>query len=272
MRDDVRRDDMMRDDVMRDDVMRDDRGRNQQKRDHATRLARIFASLVLGLFAGCEASGPELVQTQVLARGVASPSVEVDGWALEFDVARLGFGPLYLCTTAAASADLCPSALAELVTSTTVDLLDPSPQPLGTLAGHRGEARSATWDYGISHVASWTKAKATAGAPSGHSAIFHGKASKGGRSFRFVLDLDMTPQHAGTRVVQGAPVALAVAGDGQPLVLTFDLAAWWSQVDIDAIAATPGDALQIAGDSAAANALIIGLTANAPPKLRWGEL
>ena len=220
---------------------------------------------------GCEVVGQEPVQAPVVARAAAEASLVVDGWTLTFDVARVGFGPLYLCTTAAASADLCPSALAELVTSTTVDLLDPAPQPLGTLVGHSGAARSATWDYGISHVGAWTKAKATAGAPSGHSAIFHGTASKDGRSFAFVVNLDIAPQHAGTRVVQGAPVALDVAADGLPLVVRFDLAAWWQQVDVEAMAAFAGATLWLGGDSVTGNALVIAMTANAPPTLRWGE-
>jgi len=233
--------------------------------------ARLVGALCVLALAGCEASGPEPVQTAVIAHAMPPGALVVDGWALQFDVARVGFGPLYLCTTAAASPDLCPSALAELVTSTTVDLLDPAPQPLGTLHGHSGSARSATWDYGISHVAAWTKAKATAGAPAGHSAIFHGTATKGERVVRFVVDLDIAPQHAGTRVVQGAPASLTVAADGQPLNVRFDLAAWWQHVDVGAIAAMPGDAVWLDGGSGPGNALILAMTANAPATLVWGD-
>ncbi|MEZ4406296.1 MAG: hypothetical protein R3A52_07465 [Polyangiales bacterium] len=192
-------------------------------------------------------------------------------WEVTLDVARVDIGPVYFCATEAASSDLCPAAVAEFASSGLVNALDPSPQRLGEVTGVSGTVRSATWDYGLTWFTTQRAARPTSTAPGGHSAHFEGRATRDGRTVRFVSDVDVAPMIQGSLAVQGARVSGDLRAATARLDLTFDARAWWRGVDFDEVAAISGDPAVVPTSSRAHNAVVIAMTTTGVPTFTWSD-
>jgi hypothetical protein len=219
----------------------------------------------------CGQTGQTLVAYPAVAHGVdAVPFTTEDGFTVTLTRADVGLGPFYFCATAAASSDLCPSAVEEIAASATIDALSSSAQPLGDVTGASGSIRSVTYDLGISWFTSSRAPRATSGAPDGHSARFAGTAVRDAVSFAFTADLDVTPTIQGQRAVQGQRASVDVVDDDTALAIALDPGAWISRVSFEEIAPADGASdVVIDPASRAASALIGALIAQAPPSFSW---
>lgn len=225
-------------------------------------------AFVLLLLAGCGDTGQVRVRYPALATG-APGTFSAGGWDVVLDVATVGFGPAYFCATAAASMDLCPTAVNELAAVAAFDALAAAPQPLGDVVGVAGALRSVAYDFGITWFTRQTAPSPAAGAPAGHSARFEGRASKGMTTFRFVADIDVAPSRAGTLAVQGARVEADVGAQTARLTVAVDPRRFWDDVDFDALAAEAGDPIVVAPGSRAFNSVVLRMTTTAAPTFRW---
>src|SRR5690606_9653108 len=162
---------------------------------------RTITALLLAC-AGCGATGEPAFHAPLRARGGAAERV-VGAWTITLERADIGFGPLYLCATAAASSELCATAAAEFAAVAAVDATDPAPQELGELDVLPGEVRSAMLDYGVTWLKTQARPGAQEGAPGGRSARFAGVAVSGDMSFGFTADLDAPAVLRGSRAIEG---------------------------------------------------------------------
>lgn len=236
---------------------------------------RRLIALTLAL-AACGAAGEPAFQAPLRARGGASGAT-AGAWTVTLTRADVAFGPLYLCATAAASSDLCPSAVAEFPAVAVVDGIDPGAQELGELDALPAQVRSAMFDYGVTWLKTHSQPRAQEGAPGGRSARFAGTAVLGDMSVEFTADVDVPPALRGSRAIEGLRLGPADLDPRGALDVTVDAAAWWTGVDFDALAALgpgPLDLAALAADdpaSPAADALAAVRFAMiaAPPRLAW---
>jgi hypothetical protein len=219
---------------------------------------------------GCGSTGQARIELPLYARGVAAEPFEVGSFTIQLTEARVGIGPIYLCASARSSSDSCPSAVAEFISSSTVDALDPSRKALGKLAALSANVQSIGLDYGITWPTSVAHAVTLHGAPSGHSATFKGRAESANRSFDFQVDLDLAPALRGTRAVQGLTTHAELAPNLR-CELALDPIAWWSQVDFEALSATAGDVIDIPEESPVRETLRTAMTSNATPTFTWSR-
>jgi hypothetical protein len=230
---------------------------------------RVWFHLCLVLAVGCGQTGQDYVDYPIVGRGTGPITFESGDWHVELDQALVAFGPVYFCATSGASSDLCPTAMAELRGSGAVDVAVPSVQALGTVRGTTGAIHSATYDFGISWFATMPEAAATTHAAGGHSAHFEGTASNGTVSYGFVADVDVIPQTQGARAVQGAHAEADIQSADALVEVAFDAAAWWRPVRFDDLATATDDPVDVSQFPKAINALVIGMTASAPPTFEW---
>jgi hypothetical protein len=227
--------------------------------------------LLCALLSACGETGQSRIEFPLYGQGVSNEAFEVDGFTVQLTKAQVGIGPLYVCASARSSSDLCPSAVAELTSSMTVDALDTMRQRIGTMHALTGNARSVGFDYAITWPTSLARAQALRGAPEGHSAVFEGRAERADRSFDFHAEVDAAPALRGTRAVQGLPTRVDLAAD-VTCELELDPIAWWSQVDFEALSATLGDSIEIAQDSPAIETVKTAMTSNATPTITWSHM
>lgn len=225
--------------------------------------------LAIAPLAACGATGREELTYPLVARAAPPDPFVVDGVTVTLDRAEVAFGPLYLCATAAASSDLCPSAQAELADAAVVDLLAGEDQSLGDIHGVSGAIRSATWDYGLTWFATQTQVDALPEAPDGHAAVFEGTISRGPDSIAFALRVDARPQFQGSRTVQGAPARADVDDAAVTLVVAFDAAAWLRGVDFAALLDAGADPAVVPPDDPRTNTIVLAMTQNQLPTLTW---
>jgi hypothetical protein len=224
----------------------------------------------LALVTACGETGQNEIAFAASARSTGNVAFTASGWSVTLTSARVSFGPLYLCATASASSDLCPTAIAEYTDAATIDLVSTAPLDLGGMLGVTGTVHSGAFDYGVTWLATQTSPTPLQAAPGGHSAHFEGAATLGARTVRFVADIDALPLYRGTRTVQGARTTAEIK-DGITLDLVFDPVAWWSAVDFDEIAALPGDPASIPQASRATASLLLQMTTNALPSFHWTQ-
>ena len=220
--------------------------------------------------AGCAPAAQTEVSYPLRIRGTPARQVVArDGWLVTLSQARLALGPLYLCASEGASAELCEDAMGEMRTAVAADALRADPQELATIQGVTGEVRSVAADFAITWPATLGAARALAAAPDGHSLVLEGRASKDGKDVDFRILVDVTPREAGTLSLQGHRVRGTVSAAPGPLLVTVDPNSWVQAVDFEGLSSPPGAALVLDASSRAANAVTVALTATQPPAFTW---
>jgi hypothetical protein len=180
----------------------------------------------------------------------------------------VAFGPVYFCASASGSATLCETALGELLTITAFDALDATPHLLGTAHGFTGKVQSASYDYGIHWFLTEEAPTPAPVAPGGHSAHFAGRAVKGGVTLHFRADVDVAPQFQGQRAAPSQAAAATMSGGGERLDIQFQVGKWLEHVDFDQAPAGQ-DPYVITAGTRNHGAIVIGMTAEAPPAFVW---
>lgn len=233
------------------------------------------ASLAFGLtllLAGCADTGREFVTVAFEARGTGITAATLGDWDVVLTRADVSIGPLYLCATELASSEFCEEALLERLETVVVRGLDPTPQPLGELAGVTGTVRSATYDLGWSYFLTQAMAAPTEGAVDGHSIVLEGTATRGADVMPFRFDVDVIPQVVGDTAVHGFRTRADVAGPGQRLTIEVDPLTWLGAVDFDALFAlqsAPGAEVHVTRGVVGHDAVALGVTTFAPPAFVW---
>ena len=235
-------------------------------------VKRVFSRLfpiALVACAACSGTGQPEVEYQAFAATEAPGTIAADnGWSVTLDQATVAFGPVYFCAAASGSATLCETAVGELLTITAFDALDPTPHLLGTAHGFTGKVQSASYDYGIHWFLTEDAPTPAPVAPGGHSAHFAGSAVKAGKTVHFRADVDVAPQFQGQRAAPSQSAMATIGGDGQQLDIHFEIGQWLEHVDFDAAPAGE-DPYVIAAGTRNHGAMVIGMTAEAPPAFVW---
>lgn len=224
-------------------------------------------TLALLACAACGAAGEPAFIAPVYARGGAA-SFAAGAWSVTLTRAEVGLGPLYFCATAAASADLCPSAVAEWTDAATVDAIDPAPQELGEVDCLPAEHRSVMFDYGVTWYGTQAKPTPTRGAPGGFAARFAGTAVREDMSLSFTADIPLAPALRGARAIEGLRVPAHEPAPGERLDIALDPARWWAAVDFDELAAL-GPGPHALGPDTRAHAAVRFAMVGAPPTFTW---
>ena len=234
-------------------------------------MRSILPLFLVVLCMACGQTGQTLVSYPFFARGTDASSTTQEDYRVELDVAEIGIGPVYFCATAAASSDLCPTAVQEWADSATFDALEPTAQQIGQIEGTTGTIRSAAYDFAIPWFTSSRSPRVTDGAPRGHSAHFEGTATRDGITLRFEADVDLVTSIQGERRVQGQRVTAEVDDSDMVLEVVVDPYAWWNRVDFTELEELgEADALVVVpADSRAMNALVTAMTAQEPPSFEW---
>ncbi|MES1208319.1 MAG: hypothetical protein ABUS79_20475 [Pseudomonadota bacterium] len=199
----------------------------------------ILVGLAAAAFGCGGGTGLSPVTYPFVARGSDAAPFTTNGWAITVDDARVGIGPLYLCASQSASADLCGTAVAEFAATAVVDATRTDSQPLGEITGFDGTVHSALYDFAFS----WPDergARALPGAPDGHSAMLAVTARKGDRTLRVRAALDIAPQQPRAHAVQ-ARLAATPQTAALRLEITVSASAWWRHVDFDALSLAAAD-------------------------------
>ncbi len=232
----------------------------------------VLPLIALMTLASCVDTGRVRVSLPVHGAGTDTRTFDVDDWSVTLDTATVAFGPAYFCTTAAADIDLCRNALAELRLSASFDALDPVPQVLGELRGLSGTTHSAMFDYGISWLLPAQRPAPTEGAVDGaHSLHLAGSATRGGRTIRFVADVDVLPIAPGVSATHGVPNVHTLVDDADALTVRVDPSAWARTIDFDELESLPGDPVVLTEDTTAYQALLIAMTSSRVPVLEWAR-
>lgn len=223
--------------------------------------ASLLAAL---LVCACGDTGGETFRYPLTAVGTPAESFPVGAWQVTLTRAEVELGPIYLCSTAAASPELCDVALAEFTDVATVDALAGA-QPLGELHARPGEPRSAMLDYGISWFT--TDVKPGPLGELGHSAHLAGTAVRGDEVLQFDAIVDVVPPLRGSPALVGVRAHSESQDEGSTLELRVDPRAWLTGLDLDALAES-GPKLSIKPGDDAHAAIAFAMTTQ-PPTFRW---
>jgi hypothetical protein len=231
--------------------------------------AVAFAAIVVACCA-CSQTGRHELSVPLYAVGRAPAAFDARGWTVELDDARVGMGPIYFCAGASSSPDLCPSSVAELAGSVTIDALDPARVRVGDLNALNVGVRAVAWDYAITWPRTAPEPVVLDAAPEGHSAHFEGTAAKAGQQIAFVADIDLLPQLRGTRALEGIRSRAAIT-DTTECELDFDAQSWWSQVDFDDLSSDGTAVVEIKPTTRAYEALYGAMSSTSPPTIVWSN-
>ena len=234
------------------------------------RVALLVVTLLASAAPACVEPGRTSVRVPIAGVGTGTRSFVVRDATITLDEARIAWGPAYFCTTPFADFDLCPTALAEVRSVSTIDALDPSPQPLGALTGIDGTVRSAMFDYGISWLLPAADPAPDPGAVDGrHSAHFAGVAERGGVRTRFVIDVDVVPSTSGISAAHGVAVRHRLAARPDALTLRFDPEVVFGGSDFAELETLPGDPVIVPESSTLYQSVVIALSSAETPTFEW---
>jgi hypothetical protein len=236
------------------------------------KLARRCSIASILVFAACGDTGGERVSVALFASGTPARELVLGDARVVLTRAELAFGPAYFCASTTASAELCAVAIAELREPVRVSALDPSAQPVGTLAATTGTVHSAIYDLGISWLLTAADARASAAAPEGHSALLEGTVERAGRTLHFRAGIDANPVKRGELAVNTQRTEHELTGEGDRLTLVVDANAWVDRLDVDALFAldTDGDgAVTIEKGTPTYDGVLMGMLSRSPLTLRW---
>jgi hypothetical protein len=232
-------------------------------------LLRSLAPIALLACAACSGTGQPDVDYAAFAAPAAPGAISADhGWSVTLDQATVAFGPVYFCASESGSATLCQTAIGELLTTTAFDALDPTPRALGTAHGFIGKIQSASYDYGIHWFLTDDAPTPAPAAPGGHSAHFSGTAVKAGKTIHFRAEVDVVPQFQGQRAAPSQVATATITGEGEKLDIQFAVGQWFEHVDFDE-APVGQDPYVISAGTRNHGAIVIGMTAEAPPTFVW---
>ncbi len=263
-------------------------------------MTRAFVWMTLMfLVSACGQTSGEFVEISFEGEGTAVESFTKDGWEVTLSEATLGFGPVFFCATESALSSRCEVAILEALDGSTIDGLDPSAQPIGTLYGTTGTVRTAFFDYGIVWLLTKPLPEALAGVPEGpavvrfesssyvpkgHSAEFLGTArcvedpetccpgaTTCPPSYAFEANVDVLVANPGTPAVNGVRTFQEITSDPRTLTITFDPTGWWKSVDFARLAASEDGSgnVRLEPSDPDYSALVIAMTANELPDFTW---
>ena len=264
-----------------------------------SRFVAFAIAIACSAPAGCAQTGGAFADVPVQARGTEAETFVRDGWEVTLEQATLGFGPVFFCATDSALSSRCEVAILESLDGVTLDGLDSTPQPIGSLFGTTGTVRTAFFDYGIVWLLTRPLPEALPGVPEGpgvvrfesssyvpegHSAQFRGTATcvedaatccPGAAvcpaAYSFSANVDVLVVNPGTPAVNGARTVQEITTDPLALAVTFDPNAWWQAVDFGRLAALDdgsGEVL-LGPENPDYSALVISMTANELPTFTW---
>lgn len=233
----------------------------------------VLLALVLGsLGSGCVESGRTRVSIPVHGAGSSVHTFTVGDATVTLDDARIAWGPAYFCTTPFADVDLCPTALAEVRSAATIDVLDATPQYVGELEGISGTVRSAMFDYGVTWLLPAAEPSVDPGAVDGaHSVHFAGSATRAGVTHRFVVDLDVVSTNSGVSAAHGVPTMHGLASGADALVVRFEPSAILAGADFSELDGASEDPVVLDERSSIYQSIVLGLTTSALPALEWAR-
>lgn len=217
---------------------------------------------------GCSEAGQSELYYPVTATSNVSSPLIVGEWTFNLDQASVLFGPVYFCAAATGAATLCSTAMAEIRSESTIDLLNPEPQSLGDVHGFSGTIRSASYDHGIHWFVTETEPRADDMALGGHSAVFTGQAQRGGQTVAFEARVDVQPPIQGERAVSRVLQPVVIENENAALEVRFDLAQWLSAIDFNAAAAA-GIPVLIEPNAAQHSKMVNVMSNLAPPTFVW---
>jgi len=236
-------------------------------------LQAAGAAIVALVVPACVDSAQDYVAIDLLGAGTPASEVSLTDATIALDEARVAFGPLYLCATESAEPDLCSTDVAEFLGTKVVDALASRETSRGTLRATTETVRSGFFDYGISWLLTETYTRVDEGAADGHSALLRGHAERSdGSTLSFEARIDVKPLSTGARAVTGLRTRQTITEDTQRLVVRFDPSRWLERIDADALFALDDDGdghVDISEGDQAYDAIVLGMTADAPPALNW---
>lgn len=262
-------------------------------------MTRLIQLAVLLLLAACGQTQGQFVEIPFEGAGTAPETFVKDGWEVTLDNATLGFGPIYFCATASSQFERCEVAIAEYLEGTTLDGLDPSPQPIGIVNGTTGTIRTAFFDYGIVWLLTSPLPEALEGVPGGpavvrfesssyvpvgHSAQFTGTAtcvadpatccpdaSVCPTEYAFEANVDVLVLNRGTPAVSGVETFQEITTEPRVLTVSFDPNAWWQSVNFGRLAALDDGTgnVVVMPEDPDYSALVIAMTVNELPTFTW---
>jgi hypothetical protein len=235
-------------------------------------MRHLPLALLLALSACVPDTSREPVTVPVYGRGVETLTATVGDYTVTLLDARVVVGPLYFCSAAHASDELCSTARLEVLEPFVVDLLDASAQEGGLAHGTTGRVSSAQFDLGRSFFAASASPAPTSGALGGRSAVFTFEVEGPVNQLTVELNLDLDPARSGSTLVMGARTSADVTRETESVTLSFDpwiildsidLALLEASVDDDGEWITPGRGEQ------AYEAVAVRLTEGRMPSFVW---
>ena len=234
---------------------------------------RLRGIALLGLLwvAGCGDTRGIPISFAMSGAGETPAPFTVDDWEVTLEDARVAFGPVTFCTTEAATPELCEAAVAEARTTTVIDGLDPSPQPLADVEGFSETVRSAFFDYGIVWLLTQPAPQVLAGAPDGHSAVIRGTARRDDITIAFTANVDVVPRTAGDANVRSFRTRHTLGDPDDALLVRIAPRSWVGRIDFDALAAAlpDGGEVELVPGSQGYEALIGAMTSSRLPVFEW---
>lgn len=219
---------------------------------------------------GCIEASQKPLDYEAVAVTRGNGTAVTGKWTVTLTRAEVALGPFYFCAAASGSSTLCESSISEVASVAFVDALSSGPTPMGKVRGFSGPIRSVSYDFGISWLETQAEATPAPPLPRGHSMRLEGFArSRDLTQISFVADIDLVPQYQGQNAVSTAPATADVQSERTRLEVVLEPAAWFTQVDFDALEAARRFSLVITPGTAEHGAILVGVKNLAPIELRW---
>jgi hypothetical protein len=222
--------------------------------------------------AGCVPdTSRDSVSVSIRARGVDTATAEIGDYTVTLLDARVVLGPLYFCSAAHASAELCATARLEVLEPFAVDLLDGTPREAGIAHGTTGRVSSAQYDLGRSFFSTSAAPAPTSTELGGSSALFVFEVQGPVNQFSVELDLALNPARAGSTLVMGARTSFDVTLETEAVTLVFDPWALLDSVDLALLEASvvDGGSISPVRGEQAYEAVAVRLTEGLVPTFVW---
>jgi hypothetical protein len=222
---------------------------------------------------GCIEASQEPLDYPAAAVIKGGDTATVGRWTITLSRATIALGPFYFCAATSGSSTLCESSISELARTNVINTPFSAPVSLGSVHGFSGPIRSVSYDFGISWFPTQREATPAPALPSGHSMHLEGDARTGvgasAQTIHLEADVDVTPQFQGQNAISTAPALADVHTTNTRLEVSLEPAAWFKQLDFDALLAQGVTSLTITPGTPAHNALLVGIKNLAPLEFHW---